>query len=41
LDHPEKAIRVYTMDEVLQGMSEEEGEAHCVPGARDAEAPWN
>lgn len=40
-DHPDKAIRVYTMDEVLQGMSEEEGEAHCVPGARDAEAPWN
>lgn len=38
-DHPEQPIRVYTMDEVLQGMSEEEGEACCVPGARDADAP--
>jgi hypothetical protein len=33
-------IRVYTMHEVLEGISEEEGEAGCVPGARDADAPW-
>lgn len=37
---PDQAIRVYTLDEVLQGMSEEEGEASCVPGPRDADAPW-
>ena len=37
---PQEAIRIYTLDEVLQGMSEEEGEASCVPGPRDAEAPW-
>jgi len=39
--HPEQPIRVYTLDEVLQGMSEEDGERDCVPGARDAEAPWH
>jgi len=39
-DNPQLQIRVYTMDEVLQGMGEEEGEAGCCPGPRDAEAPW-
>jgi len=39
-DHLGQPIRVYTLDEVLQGMAEEDGEAHCVPGARDADAPW-
>jgi hypothetical protein len=38
--NPDMPIRVYTMDEVLQGLSEEEGEASCVPGPRDADAPW-
>jgi hypothetical protein len=36
----ERAIRVYAIVEVLEGLSEEEGEAACVPGARDAETPW-
>lgn len=40
-DHPEQSIRVYTLDEVLQGMSEEDGERNCVPGVRDADAPWH
>lgn len=40
-ENPTLPIRVYTMDEVLQGMSEEEGEACCVPGPRDADAPWS
>jgi len=40
-DHPELAIRVYTVDEVLQGMDEEDGERNCIPGARDADAPWH
>lgn len=40
-DNPTAPIRVYTMQEVLDGMHEEEGEAMCVPGAGDADAPWN
>ena len=39
--HPEQLIRVYNLDEVLQGMDEEDGESSCVPGPRDAEAPWH
>lgn len=39
--NPDRPIRVYTLDEVLQGMGEEEGERSCVPGARDADAPWH
>ncbi len=35
-----RAIRVYAIVEVLEGMSEEEGERACVPGPRDADAPW-
>lgn len=38
--HPEQPIRVYTLDEVIQGMDEEEGEAACIPGPRDADAAW-
>lgn len=37
---PDQQVRVYTLDEVLQGMDEEEGERACVPGARDEDAPW-
>lgn len=40
-DNPEQSIRVYTLGEVLQCMSEEEGECNCVPGVRDADAPWH
>ncbi len=29
------------MDEVLQGMSEQEGEANYCPSPRYAEAPWH
>lgn len=39
--HPDLDIRVYTLDEVLQGMSEEEGEQGCIPGPRDADTPWH
>lgn len=39
--HPEQAIRVYSLDEVLEQIGEDEGEQGCVPGARDADAPWH
>lgn len=35
------AIRVYTLSEVLEDMTEEDGERQCVPGARDSDAPWH
>jgi len=36
---PEQPIRVYTLDEVVQGMDEEEGEAACIPGPREVDSP--
>ena len=39
--HPGLSIRVYTMDEVLEQIGEEEGEQGCIPGFRDADAPWH
>lgn len=39
--HPGQAIRVYSLSEVLDEMGEEEGERSCIPGIRDADAPWH
>ena len=37
--NPDKWIRVYTLQEVIEQIDCEEGEAGCMPGPRDAEAP--
>ena len=39
--HPDLSIRVYTLDEVLEQIGEEDGEQSCIPGFRDADAPWH
>lgn len=39
--HPNLSIRVYALDDVLEQIGQEEGERGCIPGIRDADAPWH